>query len=159
MLFIFLNKADFNGLYCVNVSGKYNVSSAHKKAIKTYEQENIENISKLLQKTKIMCGDFEEACKDAKAGDFVFFDSLYYGTFDAYQANSFSEADHIRLFTLFDSLSQKDVHCMSTNNDCDFIKKLYAKYNIKTIDVKRAINHNGNNRVEKRSYYHKLLKN
>lgn len=38
---------------------------------------------------------------------------------------------------------------MLTNNDCDFIKKLYAKYNIKTIDVKRMINCNGNNRVGK----------
>lgn len=148
-LLIFLNKAGFNGLYRVNASGKYNVPSAHRKTVKAYERENIEGMSKLLKKAKIMCGDFEKACKDAEAGDFVFFDSPYYDTFDTYQAGGFSEADHIRLYNLFDSLSQKGVYCMLTNNDCDFIKKLYAKYNIKTIDVKRMINCDGNNRVGK----------
>lgn len=148
-LLIFLNKAGFNGLYRINASGKYNVASMHCKSVKAYEQENIEGMSKLLKKTKIMCDDFENACKDAKTGDFVFFDSPYYNTFDIYQSNGFSESDHIRLYNLFDSLSQKGAYCMLTNNNCDFIKNLYAKYNIKTVGVKRMINCNANNRTGK----------
>ena len=34
-------------------------------------------ISKYLQGVKIIDGDFEVACKDAKKGDFVFIDSPY----------------------------------------------------------------------------------
>ena len=148
-LLIFLNKAGFNGLYRVNVAGKYNVAPAHRKTINAYEKENVEAMSKLLKKAKIMCGDFEKACKDASKGDFVFFDSPYYDTFDTYQAGGFSETDHIRLFNLFETLSNKGVYCMLTNNDCKYIKNLYKKYNVKTIDVKRMVNCDGNNRVGK----------
>lgn len=148
-LLIFLNKAGFNGLYRVNSSGLYNVPSAHRKTIKAYNSDNIKAISKILKKTKIMCGDFEKACKDAKEGDFVFFDSPYYDTFDAYQAGGFSEEDHMRLFNLFKRLSNKDVYCMMTNNDCDYIKNLYREFNIKIVDVKRMINSNAKNRTGK----------
>lgn len=148
-LLIFLNKAGFNGLYRVNASGLYNVPPAHRKIINAYDSENVKALSKLLKKTKIMCGDFEKACKDAVAGDFVFFDSPYYDTWDTYQAGGFSEADHIRLFNLFKKLSDNGVYCMMTNNDCDFIKNLYKDYNIKIIDVKRMINCDGNKRTGK----------
>lgn len=146
-LLIFLNKAGFNGLYRVNASGMYNVPPAHRKKVNTYDRDNIIALSKLLKKAKIMCGDFEKACKDAKCGDFVFFDSPYYDTFDTYQAGGFSEADHIRLFDLFKRLSDNGVYCMMTNNDCDFIKNLYKDFNIKVVDVKRMINCDGKNRT------------
>ncbi len=148
-LLIFLNKAGFNGLYRVNSSGIYNVPPAHRKTVNAYDKENILSMSKALKKTKIMCGDFEKACKDADKGDFVFFDSPYYNTFDTYQAGGFSEADHIRLFKLYEDLSNKGVYCLLTNNDCDYVKNLYKDYNIKSVDVKRMINCNGNNRVGK----------
>ena len=148
-LLIFLNKAGFNGLYRVNASGLYNVPPAHRKNIKTYDRDIIFAMSRLLQKTRILCGDFEKACKDAKSGDFVFFDPPYYDTFDTYQAGGFSEIDHQRLFGLFKSLSDKGVYCMMTNNNCDYIKDLYKNYNIKVVDVKRMINCDGKNRTGK----------
>ena len=148
-LLIFLNKAGFNGLHRVNTSGMYNVPPAHRKTIEAYGKDNIMAMSKALEKTKIMCGDFAEACKNAENGDFVFFDSPYYGTFDTYQAGGFSETDHVRLFELFKTLSDEGVYCMMTNNDCDFIRNLYSDFNIKAIEVKRAINCDGKNRVGK----------
>ena len=146
-LLIFLNKAGFNGLYRVNSSGKYNVPPAHRKRINAFDEDNIKAISKALKGTRIMCGDFEKACKGAEEGDFVFFDSPYYDTFDTYQAGGFSESDHIRLFNLFKNLTEKGVKCMLTNNDCEFIKELYSDYNIKVIEVKRMINCDGNKRT------------
>lgn len=148
-LLIFLNKAGFNGLYRVNASGMYNVPPAHRKTVKAFDRENIMAMSKALEKTKIMCGDFARACKNAEEGDFVFFDSPYYNAFDTYQAGGFSEADHVRLFELFKTLSGKGVYCMLTNNNCDFIKSLYRDFTIEVVDVKRAINCVGENRVGK----------
>ena len=145
-LFIFLNKAGFNGLYRVNKSGRYNVPPAHRDEIHCYQQTNVLSVSKCLKGTKILTGDFENSCKDAKKDDFVFFDSPYYDTFDTYQAGGFTEDDHKRLFELFDSLSKKGVYCMLTNNDCDFIKNLYHDYSIKPIPV---INCDGKNRTGK----------
>lgn len=148
-LLIFLNKSGFNGLYRVNASGMYNVPPSHRKNVKAYDRDNIMAMSKALKKTKIMCGDFAKACKNAEERDFVFFDSPYYDTFDTYQAGGFSEADHVRLFELFKTLSDKGVYCLMTNNDCDFIKNLYKSFNIKVVDVKRMINCDGKNRVGK----------
>lgn len=139
-LFIFLNKAGFNGLYRVNSNGEFNVPSAHRDKINGYQLENVQAVASCLSGTKILQGDFEDACKDAKRGDFVFFDSPYYDTFDTYQAGGFDEDSHKRLALLFKNLSDKGVNCMLTNSNTDFIKDLYSAFNISIIDVKRMIN-------------------
>ena len=146
-LFIFLNKAGYNGLYRVNKNGIFNVPSAHRKCLKLLDKKNIYEISKLLQKCDIKSCDFEEACETIKTGDFVFFDSPYYGTFDNYQSGGFAEKDHIRLANLFKNLSEKGVYCLLTNNNCDFIKNLYQDFFIHNISVKRMINCDKNNRT------------
>ena len=146
-LFIFLNKAGYNGLYRVNSDGLFNVPCAHRKILKAFESDNIYEVSKLLKDCIIKNGDFEKACKNVKAGDFVFFDSPYYDTFDTYQAGGFSEEDHIRLANLFAKLSDIGAYCILTNNDCDFIKGLYKSYNIDVVSVKRMISCDGSNRT------------
>lgn len=104
-------------------------------------------MSKLLKKTQIMQGDFEKACRDAQKGDFVFFDSPYYDTFDAYQAGGFSKEDHYRLAKLFTKLSDKGVYCILANSETDFIKELYKDFYIDVVHVKRAINCDSNKRI------------
>lgn len=146
-LMIFLNKAGFNGLYRVNSSGMYNVPSAHRKFVRACDADNIMALSNVLRNTEILCGDFADVCQNAVAGDFVFFDSPYYGTFDHYQTGGFSESDHLRLFDLFVALSRKGVFCMMTNSNCDFIRHLYRDFLIETVDVKRMINCDGKHRV------------
>ena len=148
-LLIFLNKTGFNGLYRVNSSGLYNVPSGHKKQVNAYNKDNILAFSKVLKHTTILCGDFEKACKDAKKGDLIFFDSPYYNTFNTYQANGFSEDDHIRLFNLYKNLTNKGVFCMLTNNDCKQINDLYKDFNICHVNVKRMINRDANHRTGK----------
>lgn len=146
-LFIFLNKAGYNGLYRVNKNGLFNVPSAHRTKLNIYDADNIHAASKLLQNCCINCGDFEDACRTVKPKDFVFFDSPYYDAFDTYQAGGFSEASHVRLAQLFQRLSENGVYCLLTNNNCDFIKNLYKKYNIEVVSVKRMVNCDKNNRV------------
>lgn len=145
-LLVFLNKAGFNGLYRVNAKGQYNVPSAHRTELHTYDRDNVLGVSEALRNTKILTGDFENACKGVRADDFVFFDSPYYDTFDTYQAGGFSESDHVRLFHLYERLNDKGAKIMLTNNDCEFIKNLYGKYRIKPVAVKRMINCDSKNR-------------
>lgn len=146
-MFIFLNKTCFNGLYRVNKDGLFNVPSGHKKNIRIFDRENLESMSEFFKGKDILCGDFEEACLSAEYGDFVFFDSPYYGTFDSYQQNGFTEDDHRRLFSLYETLSKRGVYCMLTNSSSAFIKELYEGYHIEKIGVKRSISANGTNRV------------
>ena len=146
-LFIFLNKTGFNGLYRVNKAGLYNVPSAHRKKINIYNEQNLLEVSEILKNVEIRKGDFEEACKDAKTGDFIFFDSPYFNTFDTYQANGFSENDHIRLVNLFSELTNRGIYCLETNSNTDFIKELYKDFDIEVVQVKRMINADASNRT------------
>lgn len=148
-LFIFLNKAGYNGLYRVNSEGLYNVPSAHRKTLNICDRNNIMAMSEALKDTHILCGDFTHACMDAKPSDFVFFDPPYYHTFAKYQKDGFAEADQVRLHSLFVKLSDNGVYCMTTNNDCEFIRSLYKDYHIKSADVRRSVNCDGQNRTGK----------
>lgn len=146
-IFIFLNKTAFNGLYRTNAKGLFNVPSAHKRKVNLFDGKNIKEVSKLLKNTKIENNDFETICKTASSGDFVFFDSPYFDTFDTYQANGFSENDHIRLANLFKDLTNKGIYCLATNSNTDYVKELYKDFKINIVQVKRMINADANNRT------------
>ena len=148
-LFIYLNKAGYNGLYRLNSDGLYNVPNGKRKNLNLYDRDNILNVSRILKHARIQCGDFEKSCKDAKAGDFVFFDSPYYNTYDAYKAGGFAQEDHVRLSRLFAELTAKGVKCLLTNSNEKYIKELYKDYDIKIVDVKRMINCDGKKRTGK----------
>ena len=148
-MLIYLNKAGYNGLFRTNSEGYYNVPTSGKKNLKLYDRKNFKEISELLKNTKIYSKDFEKVCAKAQRGDFVFFDSPYYNTFDTYQAGGFTKEDHERLKKLFDNLSKKGVKCMLTNSNEKYIKNLYNKYNITIVEVKRMINCDGNKRTGK----------
>lgn len=144
--FIFLNKTNFNGLYRENADGKYNAAFGWKENISLFDETKLTNCSAALKNVDIMNGDFEGACKGLTAGDFVYFDPPYYSTFNGYQKGGFSEDDQVRLYNLFQRLTESGVSCMFSNSNSDFIKNLYAGYNIDVVPVKRNINRNGNAR-------------
>lgn len=150
-LFIYLNKTCFNGLYRVNAKGLFNVPFNNKETVNLYDLDNLKNISCYLKNANIKCCDFEETCKSAKKGDFVFFDSPYAPlkdtSFESYTKEGFSLENHKRLASLYKSLSNKGVYCMLTNHNTDLINELYMNFNIKTVQVRRAINSDANNRT------------
>lgn len=144
-LFIFLNRTNYNGLYRVNSSGKYNVPFGKRYKVNLMSSR-INEISNLLQNKIITNLDFEEACENVEPGDFVYFDPPYYKTFDNYKINGFTEEDQRRLFRLFERLCNMGVHCMVSNSNAEFIYNLYRDYNICEIPVKRLINRNADRR-------------
>lgn len=149
-LFIFLNKRCFNGLYRVNSKGLFNVPFNHKKVGRSYDKENILNISNYLQDVEITNLDFEESLKQAKKGDFIFIDSPYAplntNTFVSYTKDGFDLESHIRLSKVFKSLDEKGCFVMLTNHNTDLIRSLYSEYKVETVNVRRNINSNGTNR-------------
>ena len=149
VLFVFLNKHCFNGLYRVNGRGLFNVpynNSVRESAAKKYHG----CITKL-QKVKIMKGDFQNACDLAEKGDFVFIDSPYAPlnptSFESYTKEGFDIESHRRLADVFRELTERGCYCMLTNHNTDFINQLYADFNKVVVDVKRMINSDAKNRV------------
>ncbi|AWX69759.1 DNA adenine methylase [[Mycoplasma] anseris] len=153
-LFVFLNKHCFNGLYRVNSKGLFNVPYNNKTKI-TIDEAVFNDLSKYLKEITILNTDFEKACKGAKKGDFIFFDSPYAPlsdtTFDAYTEEGFNKEDHIRLAKLFDKLTKRGCYCMLTNHDTELIRCLYDNkgYRIEVVEAKRSINSDAINRKGK----------
>lgn len=146
-LFLFLNKAGWNGVYRLNRSGLFNVPTGRHKSLNLFDKKNIDAVSSLLNKgTTLLTGDFSDSVKNARQGDFVFIDSPYYDTFTQYQAGGFSTEDHLRVAQTFNELTEKGVYCMLTNSNTDFIKDLYQNYHQRIVKVQRAVNRNKNER-------------
>ena len=153
-LFVFINKHFFNGLYRVNGKGLFNVP--YNNSRRTSADENvIREVSKYLKGVKIINGDFEEACKDAKKGDFVFIDSPYAPlnptSFESYTKEGFDIESHKRVAKLYDELTGRGCYCMLTNHNTELINELYGNkgYKIDVVSVKRMINSDASNRVGK----------
>lgn len=151
-LFVFLNKHCFNGLYRVNAKGLFNVPYNNSKK-SSIDEEVIFEVSKYLKKLTICLGDFEDACKDAKEGDFIFLDSPYAplnpSSFESYTKEGFDMESHVRLSKLFDNLTQKGCYCMLTNHNTEFINDLYGNkgYKMDVVSVKRMINSDASKRT------------
>lgn len=151
-LFVFINKHCFNGLYRVNGKGLFNVPFNNSRRT-SVDEGSIMEISKYLQGITITDGDFEEACKGAKKGDFVFIDSPYAPlnptSFEAYTKEGFDIESHKRLARLYDELTARGCFCMLTNHNTRLINELYGGkgYTIDVVSVKRMINSDASNRV------------
>lgn len=153
-LFIFINKHCFNGLYRVNGKGLFNVPYNNSRR-GSIEKEALIATSEFLKSVTILEGDFEDACKSAKEGDFIFVDSPYAPinptSFESYTKEGFDIESHKRLAKLFDELTERGCYCMLTNHNTDLIQDLYSDkgYTIDVVDVKRMINSDAKNRVGK----------
>ena len=151
-LFVFINKHCFNGLYRVNGKGLFNVPYNNSRRV-SVDEDVIIATSEYLRGVTIIDGDFEQACKNAKKGDFVFIDSPYAPlnptSFESYTKEGFDIESHKRLEKLYDELTARGCYCMLTNHNTELINELYGNkdYKIDVVSVKRMINSDASNRV------------
>lgn len=150
---IYLNKACFNGLYRVNSKGYLNVPFGKKDKVNCFDRNNFESLRQFFKSRKAIITncDFEEAVKNAKIGDLVYFDPPYDAwedkdSFTSYSKYSFGKDEQIRLADVYKKLSKKGVYVMLSNHNTDFIRKLYSDFHITIVPAKRMINANGNGR-------------
>ena len=148
---IYLNKACFNGLYRVNSKGEFNVPFGKKIKVNTYEGQNLGIIHAFLNfsNIKMLSVDFEDAVKDAKKGDFIYFDPPYdseTNTFNSYTEEGFNKEQQRRLARVYKELSDRGCYVMLSNHNTILVNELYSEFNIHVIEAKRNINSNGKKR-------------
>ena len=143
--FLYLNKTCFNGLYRVNKRGEFNVPEGKYSNPKICDAENLRNVSKVLQKADIMVGQFHKTTIP-QAGDFVYCDPPYDGTFSGYHSDGFTDTDQKRLKASVDAWTEQGVSVMISNSNTEFIKELYEGYCIHTITAQRNISCDGKKR-------------
>lgn len=144
---IYLNKSCFNGLYRVNSNGFFNVPSGKKNKVTCFDETNLNEIFNFLSSSnyEILNTDFEIAVKNAKKGDFVYFDPPYdtwdnKDSFTSYAKKPFGKEEQIRLSNVYKALSNKEVFVMLSNHNTSFIRELYKDFNIHIVEAKRMIN-------------------
>ena len=156
ILFIFLNKTCFNGLYRVNKKGKFNVPMGAYKKPKICDEENLKNVSLTLRNVKIVYADYRESEKFIDDKTFVYIDPPYRplnitSSFTSYTENDFNDKEQIELAEYINVLNKKGAKIVISNsdpknNDIDdnFFDKLYKNYNINRVKATRMLNSNAN---------------
>lgn len=151
--FQYLNKTCFNGLIRYNLSAQFNVPIGAYKNPSVISVSNIDAIARYFFESEISfyTGDFHDAVKHARYGDFCYFDPPYYELMGLnnrqkpsfnYGAKKFTADDHIRLRETCDELSDRGCYILVSNSDTEFVRKLFKddRYTIVEVAAKRAIN-------------------
>jgi DNA adenine methylase len=127
--FIYLNRTCWNGLYRVNLDGKFNVPIGTKKNV-ILETDDFEAVAKLLSGAELICGDFEEVISRAAVNDFVFVDPPYtvkhnYNGFIKYNESIFSWDDQVRLRDSVKAAASRGAKVLVTNACHESIRDIY----------------------------------
>jgi len=151
-LFIFLNRTCFNGLYRVNSKGEFNVPHGKYANPKICDADNLRAVSALLQKVKILCGDYAETLSFASKNTLFYCDPPYRpltetSAFTSYTKDGFSDEDQLRLKQFYDSLTDCGANFIASNSDPTvtnpgdrFFDRLYDRFLIKRVSASRMIN-------------------
>lgn len=130
--FIYLNHTSFNGIYRVNLAGKYNVPFGDRSSRKIPTAEHLLKISERLQGATLHHRDFAKCISNVERGDLVFLDPPYtvahnFNGFVKYNQRLFSFDDQRRLSGLVDAVKEKGGYYVLTNARHESIAKLFDK--------------------------------
>lgn len=138
---IYLNRTCFNGIYRVNLKGKFNVPIGTKTNV-ICPTDDFEKTSELLSKAEIFTTDFEDLISASRECDFVFADPPYTvrhnnNGFIKYNETLFSWDDQIRLANALAEAKDRGVKILSTNANHKLVRQLYKERGFKTRAVSR----------------------
>lgn len=126
---IYLNRTCWNGLYRVNLNGKFNVPIGTKKNV-ILESDDFSATAKLLRKSEVAHSDFEAMIDRAQKNDFVFVDPPYtvkhnLNGFVKYNEQLFSWQDQVRLKQAILRAVDRGAKVLLTNANHESIVDLY----------------------------------
>ena len=122
VLFIFLNKTCFNGLYRVNKKGEFNVPFNNAKNPLICDEENLRACFELLKNVEITCGDYKNCAEFCDEKTFVYLDPPYRpltktAAFTSYSENDFGDKEQIELEKFVTEISEKGAKVLLSNSD------------------------------------------
>jgi DNA adenine methylase len=128
--FVYLNRTCFNGIYRVNLNGKFNVPIGSKDEV-LMASDVFPEVSRLLKQASLAVSDFERIIDQATAGDFVFADPPYTvrhnnNGFVKYNEKLFSWQDQVRLAQALTKARRRGVQIVSTNANHSTLRQLYS---------------------------------
>jgi DNA adenine methylase len=143
---IYLNRCGYNGLYRVNLAGKFNVPFGKYANPAIRDPDGLRAASKALQRADLRVADFEDAVSDLKIGDFGYFDPPYVplsvtSSFTAYTRDGFTLDDQTRLRDTALALKARGVRVLLSNSSAKIVYDLYRKsFKCREVAATRMIN-------------------
>ena len=148
--FIFLKQTAFNGLWRCNRKGEINMPWGQYEKPKILDAENIRACAQALQGQGVWKAEFEASSQMVKKGDLVYFDPPYWGCFDAYSPEGFSQGQHLDLIRHCALLSASGVYVIYSNEDVrevrGALKKFWKSGKVHSVQSRRFINCDGEGR-------------
>jgi DNA adenine methylase len=130
--FIYLNHTSFNGIYRVNLAGRYNVPYGYRHSYNIPLLADLTAASNRLKDTTLTCGDFEDMLNQVAPKDLVFLDPPYtvahnLNGFVKYNDTLFRFVDQERLSIVIDSIRMAGAYYILTNAAHSSIIELFEK--------------------------------
>ena len=135
--FIYLNRACFNGLFRVNLAGRFNVPIGSK-VYELRDKLEYEEWSRKLLRAEIRLSDFEETIGGCGEGDLIFADPPYTvnhnsNGFIEYNEKIFSWNDQVRLHRCLTEAAAKGAEFVLTNADHSTVRDLYQDCTLEAV--------------------------
>jgi DNA adenine methylase len=144
VLFYYLNRNCFNGIYRTNKLGEFNVPFSDDRVSPYLAKSEFINSAEQLVRARIFNLDFEVFCKEAVAkGDFVYLDPPYYReghrVFNEYSKTPFSPADFKRLIATLTHIDRVGAKFLLTFPATSDIEVLGRAWHSKRRRVRRTV--------------------
>jgi DNA adenine methylase len=150
---LYLNKTCYNGLYRVNSKGQFNSPFGNYANPNIVNADGLRTVSGYFNSAKVSLtsADYADVLGTLPKGTFVYLDPPYDSisgitSFTGYTKSGFSQNEQVRLYENCNNLNRRGIKFMLSNSATDFIKALYANYNITIVEARRTINSKGNRR-------------
>lgn len=144
--FIFLIHSNYNGMYRVNLSGKYNVPYGHKVNPCIPNLDHLIAVSTRLrtQRVKLVHDSYEKVLARVREGDFVYLDPPYpvlsaTANFTSYTDRGFPLPEQRTLSDVAHQLHHKGAYVMLSIADVPLIRQLYPTWYFHSTRLKRNV--------------------
>lgn len=136
--FLFLNRHCYRGLCRYNQRGLFNVPYGNYK--KPYlPVDEIRAFAEKAVRATFICASYDETLAMLQAGDVVYCDPPYDGTFSGYHTAGFSDDDQYDLASILVRRSSEGHPIIVSNSDTSLIRSFYRKFTLHRISTKRSI--------------------
>jgi DNA adenine methylase len=144
VLFYYLNRNAFNGIFRTSISGQFNVPFSSSRVAEYLSFHDFSASAARLWGTKLSSVDFEPACRICVKKDaFVFLDPPYFAKgeriFSEYSRKAFSMDDLKRLYSLLIFLDSKQAKFLMTFAFSEQVWAMFRHWKVDTLLMRRSV--------------------
>ncbi|WP_065358317.1 DNA adenine methylase [Kluyvera georgiana] len=127
VFFLLLNRHGYRGLCRYNKKGHFNVPYGNYKT-PYFPESEIRVFAEKAKRATFICASYEETLAMLRAGDVVYCDPPYDGTFTDYHTGGFSEADQRQLVSILSQKAKDGYAVVASNSYTQLTRDLYFNF-------------------------------